>query len=69
MSGVPPALAAVAKGEVDMTVVLNPVAWGRVDVMNRYLKGERPKQRVFIKHILAVNSNALKYMPPKRRKK
>jgi ABC-type sugar transport system substrate-binding protein len=56
---------------MDMTVVLNPVAWGRlgVEVMDRYLKGERPKQRVFIKHILAVKSNAKKYMPPKRKKK
>ncbi|MFQ5914259.1 MAG: substrate-binding domain-containing protein [Nitrospinota bacterium] len=70
MNGVPPALAAVMKGEVDMTVVLNPVAWGRlgVEVMDRYLKGERLKQRVFIKHILAVKSNAKKYMPPKRKK-
>jgi ribose transport system substrate-binding protein len=71
MNGVPPALAAVTKGDMDMTVVLNPVAWGRlgVEVMDRYLKGERPKQRVFIKHILAVKSNAKKYMPPKRKKK
>ncbi|MFQ5692038.1 MAG: substrate-binding domain-containing protein [Nitrospinota bacterium] len=71
MNGVPPALVAVKKGEMDMTVVLNPVAWGRlgVDVMDRYLKGERPKQRVFIKHVLADKSNAMKYMPPKRKKK
>ena len=70
MNGVPPALAAVMKGDMDMTVVVNPVAWGRlgVDVMNRYLKGERPDQRVFIKHILAVKSNAKKYMPPKKKK-
>ncbi len=69
MNGVPPALAAVAKGRMDMTVVLNPVAWGilGVNVMDRYLKGERPKQKVFIKHVLATKSNALKYIPPKRK--
>ncbi len=55
MNGAPLALVATAKGDIDLTVVLNPAAWGRLggDVMNRYLKGKRPKQKVYIKHIMA----------------
>jgi ribose transport system substrate-binding protein len=68
MNGVPPALAAVSKGEMDLTVVLSPIAWGRlgVDIMDGWFKGERPGQQVFIKHILATKENAAKYMPPKK---
>jgi len=68
LNGVPPALAAVTKGDMDMTVVLSPIVWGRlgVDVMANWFKGERPKQKVFIKHILATKENAAKYMPPKK---
>jgi ribose transport system substrate-binding protein len=69
LNGVPPALAAVAKGEMDLTVVLSPMAWGRlgVDVMNGWFNGEHPDQKVFIKHILATQANAMKYMPPKKK--
>ena len=37
-----------------MTVELNPVLWGRlgVDVLAGYLKGEKYKQQVFIKHVI-----------------
>ena len=54
---------------MDLTVVLSPMVWGRlgVDVMANWMKGERPKQHVFIKHILATKENAAKYMPPKQK--
>lgn len=69
LNGIPPALKAVMQGKIDMTVVLNPVAWGILGVktMDAYLKGERTTQKVFIKHILAVKNNAGKYLPPKKK--
>ncbi len=68
LNGIPPALAAVTKGDIDLTVVLSPMVWGRMgmDVMDGWLKGNRPKDQVFIKHILATKENAAKYMPPKK---
>lgn len=70
LNGVPPALAAVTKGDMDMTVVLSPMAWGRlgVDVMDGWFKGQRPDQKVYIKHIIATKENAARYMPPKKKK-
>ncbi len=68
LNGVPPALKAVGKGDIDMTVVLSPITWGRlgVDVMDKWFKGERPDQKVFIKHIIATKENAANYLPPKK---
>ncbi|MCL4744178.1 MAG: substrate-binding domain-containing protein [Burkholderiaceae bacterium] len=68
LNGIPPALAAVTKGEIDLTIVLSPMVWGRMgmDVMDGWLKGNRPKDQVFIKHILATKENAADYMPPKK---
>ena len=59
MNGVPPALRAVKDGSLAMTVELNPVAWGSlgVDVLARYLKGEKMQQQVFIKHVLIDAGN------------
>jgi ribose transport system substrate-binding protein len=59
MNGVPPALKAVKDGSLALTVELNPVEWGRlgVDVLARYLKGEKVAQQVFIKHVLIDASN------------
>jgi ABC-type sugar transport system substrate-binding protein len=59
MNGVPPALHAVKDGKLAMTVELNPVLWGRlgVDVLAQYLKGEKVKPRVFIKHIIIDKTN------------
>jgi len=59
MNGVPPALRAVQDGSVTMTVELNPVLWGQlgVDVLAGYLKGEKYKQQVFIKHVLIDSTN------------
>lgn len=65
MNGVPPALKSVASGELDLTVQLNPVEWGRlgVDTMAAWLKGERPEQQVFIKHVLIDKTNAAEFVP------
>jgi len=59
MNGVPPALKAVKDGSLALTVELNPVDWGRlgVDVLDRYLKGEKMEQQVFIKHVLIDETN------------
>ncbi|MBW7851316.1 MAG: substrate-binding domain-containing protein [Rhodospirillales bacterium] len=69
MNGVPPAVMSVMKGELDMTVQLSPVGWGRlgVDTMAGWLKGERPSQQVFIKHVMIDKSNAEKALPPKKK--
>lgn len=54
MNGVPPAVASVRRGDLGLTVALNPVAWGRlgVDSMASFLAGTPPEQRVFIEHVL-----------------
>jgi ribose transport system substrate-binding protein len=67
LNGIPPALKAVAAGEMDLTIQLNPLAWGNlgVDTMARYLKGERPKEKVFIKHVLVDKSNVAQFLPKK----
>jgi ribose transport system substrate-binding protein len=59
MNGVPPALRAVKDGKLAMTVELNPVEWGRlgVDVLAQYLKGEKLKPQVFIKHVIIDSKN------------
>jgi len=67
MNGIPPALRAVQDGSLAMTVELNPVDWGRlgVDVLAGYLKGEKYKQQVFIKHVLIDSKNIGDKMPKK----
>ena len=57
MNGVPPAVAAVKRGELGLTVELNPVVWGKlgVDTMAAYLDGTPPEQQVFIEHRLIDN--------------
>jgi ribose transport system substrate-binding protein len=54
MNGVPPALAAVRRGDMGMTVELNPVSWGQlgVDTMAAHLDGQSIDQQVFIQHRL-----------------
>jgi len=65
MNGIPPALRAVGEGTLSLTVELNPVNWGRlgVDVLAGYLKGEKYKQQVFIKHELIDAKNIGAKMP------
>jgi len=67
MNGVPPALRAVQDGSLAMTVELNPVQWGQlgVDVLAGYLKGEKFKQQVFIKHVLIDSKNIETKLPKK----
>ena len=54
LNGVPPAKAAVAAGELGMTVEINPVAWGKlgVDTMAKWLAGDHGFDRVNIGHTI-----------------
>jgi len=64
LNGIPPALAAVRRGDIGLTVELNPVAWGRLgmDTMARWLRGERGMGQVNVGHLLVDRSN----VPPAR---
>jgi ABC-type sugar transport system substrate-binding protein len=65
MNGVPPALRALKDGKLAMTVELNPVLWGRlgVDVLARYLKGDKVEPRVFINHVIIDKTNIDQKLP------
>jgi ribose transport system substrate-binding protein len=65
MNGVPPALRAVKDGKLAMTVELNPVLWGRlgVDVLAKYLKGEKLNPQVFINHVIIDKTNIDSKLP------
>ena len=64
LNGIPPAIAAVRRGDIGLTVELNPVAWGRLgmDTMARWLRGERGLGQVNVGHLLIDRSN----VPPAR---
>ena len=64
LNGIPPAIAAVRRGDIGLTVELNPVAWGRLgmDTMARWLRGERGLGQVNVGHLLVDRSN----VPPAR---
>lgn len=66
MNGTPPALRAVKSGAIDLTIELNPVAWGRlgVDTMANYLKGQKPAGTVAIQHVLVDKTNIDKMLSP-----
>jgi ribose transport system substrate-binding protein len=66
MNGVPPALRAIKSGGVDLTVDLNPVAWGQlgVDTMVKYLKGDKPTGAVPVPHQLVDKTNVDSKLPP-----
>lgn len=68
LNGIPPAMKAVSDGNIDLTVQLNPLVWGRlgVDTMDQWLKGKRPEGKVFYKHTLVDKSNVTSLMPPKK---
>jgi ribose transport system substrate-binding protein len=55
----PEALRAVKEQNLAMTVELNSVEWGRlgVDVLATFLKGDKVKPQVFIKHIIIDETN------------
>lgn len=56
MNGIPPAVAAVKKGDLGLTVDLNPVKWGvlGVDTMAAWLGGDHKLNKVYIKHALVT---------------
>lgn len=66
MNGVPPALRAIKSGGVDLTVELNPYAWGQlgVDTMVRYLKGDKPSGAVPVDYVLVDKTNIDSKLPP-----
>ncbi len=66
MNGIPPAVRAVQRGEMDLTVFLNPVQWGElgVETMNAQLTGKADQGRfVFVKHVLVDQSNVEQFLP------
>jgi ribose transport system substrate-binding protein len=68
LNGIPSALRAVKSGAIDLTVELNPVAWGRLglETMVNYLKGDKPKNDVAIKHVLVNAGNVDNFLAPPR---
>ncbi len=54
MNGIPPAMAALRKGDLALTVELNPQRWGRlgIDTMDKWLKGDHSFDRVDVPHVL-----------------
>jgi ribose transport system substrate-binding protein len=66
LNGIPPAMKAVSDGGIDLTVQLNPLAWGKlgVDTMDSWLKGKKPEGKVFYKHTLVDKSNVAALTPP-----
>ncbi len=66
MNGVPPALRAVKAGDMDLTVALNPMIWGKlgVDTMHAFLSGKKPESgKVFVPHVLVDKDNVDKFLP------
>lgn len=69
MNGIPPAVRAVKRGAMDLTVVLNPVKWGFLgaDTMDAHFKGRKNDPRVYIGHVLVDKSNVDKFIRPKKK--
>jgi ribose transport system substrate-binding protein len=65
MNGIPPALRAVKTGAMDLTVVLNPLEWGKLgaDTMDALLKGKKFESKVYINHVLVDKGNVDKFVP------
>jgi ribose transport system substrate-binding protein len=59
MNGIPPAMAALRKGDLALTVELNPQRWGRlgIDTMDKWLKGDHSFDRVNVPHVLVDSKN------------
>ncbi len=69
MNGVPPAIRAVKQGKMDLTVALNPFAWGTLgmNTMDAYLKGKKfQKKKVFVAHVLVDKGNVDKFIRKKK---
>lgn len=67
MNGIPPAIAAVNRGFMDLTVALSPIAFGNVgvDTMVAQLSGKGFGPKVLVSHILVDKSNAQNFMKKK----
>ena len=66
MNGIPPALRAVKAGELDMTVALNPLVWGKLgaETVIAYINGKKPEGgKVFIEHVIVDKTNVDKFLP------
>jgi len=59
MNGIPPAVAALRKGDLSLTVELNPQRWGRlgIDTMHKWLSGDHSFDRVNVPHVLLDAKN------------
>jgi ribose transport system substrate-binding protein len=68
MNGIPPARFAVKRGDMGLTVALNPVAWGQlgINTMDAQLKGKKFDKKVYIGHVLVDGSNVDKFLPKKK---
>jgi ribose transport system substrate-binding protein len=68
MNGVPPAIRAIKQGKIDLTVALNPFAWGilGINTMDAYLKGKKFGKRVFVAHVLVDKHNVDKFIRKKK---
>lgn len=65
MNGIPPARVAVKRGDMGLTVALNPLVWGKlgVDTMDAQLKGKSFDRKVYVDHVLVDSGNIDKFMP------
>lgn len=66
MNGIPPAMRAVKAGELDMTVALNPMVWGKLgaETLVAYIGGKKPDgPKVFIPHVIVDKANVDQFMP------
>lgn len=70
MNGIPPAVAAVNRGFMDLTVGLSPFAFGNVgvDTMVARLSGKSFGEKVLVGYVLINKNNAKKFMRPKKKK-
>ena len=59
MNGIPPARVAVRKGNMGLTVALNPVAWGTLgaNTMADKLSGKSFGKKVHVRHLLVDKNN------------
>ncbi len=64
MNGIPPAVMAVKRGAMDLTVSLNPVAWRNlgIDTMDAQLKGKKFDKKVYVGHVLVDSGNVDKFL-------
>jgi len=66
MNGIPPAVRAVKAGEMDMTVALNPMVWGKLgaETLVAYIGGKKPDgPKVFIPHVIVDKANVDQFLP------